>query len=128
MIGRSLEGVDRELALSSRSRRACGTRTAEPGAASASVYQNLSYEEIKPLLPAIHRAIVEPAPSGIMFADEIRLEGLTAPGQASGGGRDRRVRGVHTNAEPLGQREANTRTDEDPARLRCPREVDDSGT
>jgi hypothetical protein len=40
------------------------------------VYQNLSYDEIKPLLPAIHRAIVEPAPSGIMFADEIRLEGL----------------------------------------------------
>ena len=32
--------------------------------------------QIRPLLPAIHRAVVEPAPSGIMFADQIRLEGL----------------------------------------------------
>ena len=42
----------------------------------ASVYQNLSFEEIEPLLPAIHHAIVEPAPSGTMFADNIRLSGL----------------------------------------------------
>jgi hypothetical protein len=41
-----------------------------------SVYENLSYEEIKPLLPAIHQAIVEPAPSGIMFASGIRLSGV----------------------------------------------------
>ena len=40
------------------------------------LYQRLSFEEIKPLLPAIQRAIVEPAPSGEMFADNIRLEGL----------------------------------------------------
>ena len=31
-----------------------------------SIYQKLSYEEIKPLLPAIHEAIVTPAPSGII--------------------------------------------------------------
>ena len=41
-----------------------------------SVYQNLSFEEIRPLLPAIHEAIVTPAPSGVMFAAEIRIEGL----------------------------------------------------
>ena len=41
-----------------------------------SVYRNLSAEEIKPLLPAIYQAIVEPAPSGEMFADSIRVEGL----------------------------------------------------
>ena len=41
-----------------------------------SVYRNLSAEEIKPLLPAILQAVVESAPSGIMFADEIRVEGL----------------------------------------------------
>jgi hypothetical protein len=41
-----------------------------------SVYRNLSLEEIKPLLPAIHEAIVQPAPSGEMFADGIRVEGL----------------------------------------------------
>jgi len=40
------------------------------------VYRNLTYEEIKPLLPAIHQAIVEPAPSGIMFASGIRLSGV----------------------------------------------------
>jgi hypothetical protein len=40
------------------------------------VYRNLSYEEIEPLLPAIYQAVIEPAPSGIMFADTIRLEGL----------------------------------------------------
>jgi hypothetical protein len=36
----------------------------------------LSLEEIRPLLPAIHQAILEPAPSGEMFADEVRVEGL----------------------------------------------------
>ena len=36
----------------------------------------ISLEEIKPLLPAIHEAIVQPAPSGEMFADGIRVEGL----------------------------------------------------
>ena len=40
------------------------------------IYQQLSYEQIKPLLPAIHQAIVEPAPSGEMFADGVRLDGL----------------------------------------------------
>ena len=41
-----------------------------------SVYRNLSAEDIKPLLPAIYQAIIEPAPSGEMFADSIRVEGL----------------------------------------------------
>jgi hypothetical protein len=75
LVGNSLEGVDRELLL--RAVRA-GLRN-EDGRARGSlgtVYQNLTYEEIKPLLPAVHRAIVEPAPSGIMFADGIRLSGL----------------------------------------------------
>jgi hypothetical protein len=40
------------------------------------VYKNLSYEEIKPLLPAILEAVATPAPSGIMFADGIRISGL----------------------------------------------------
>jgi hypothetical protein len=41
-----------------------------------SVYRNLSATAIAPLLPAIHQAVVEPAPSGEMFADGIRVEGL----------------------------------------------------
>lgn len=41
-----------------------------------SVYRNLSTDKIKPLLPAILQAVNEPAPSGEMFADNIRVEGL----------------------------------------------------
>ncbi|MFT5302956.1 MAG: hypothetical protein ACI814_003773, partial [Mariniblastus sp.] len=75
LIGRSLAGVDRELLVAAvragllnddgRSRGSIG-----------SVYKNLTYEELKPLLPAILQAIAEPAPSGIMFADEIQNAGL----------------------------------------------------
>lgn len=39
------------------------------------IYDKLSYEQLKPLLPAIHEAIVKPAPSGEMFASGIRLSG-----------------------------------------------------
>jgi len=75
LIGRSLEGINRELllqavriGLQNEDGRARGSFT--------SVYQNLTFDEIKPLLPAIHQAIIEKAPSGIMFASEIRMSGL----------------------------------------------------
>lgn len=75
MLRGSLDGVDREAlfeavraGLSNEDGRARGTL--------ATVYKQLSYEEIQPLLPAIYQAIAEPAPSGIMFADGIRLSGL----------------------------------------------------
>ncbi|MFK7852312.1 MAG: DUF6288 domain-containing protein [Akkermansiaceae bacterium] len=71
----SLEGVDRDLL---RAAVAAGLKN-EDGRARGSVsgvYGKLSYEEIKPLLPAIHEAIVTPAPSGIMFAGEVRLAGV----------------------------------------------------
>lgn len=42
----------------------------------STVYGRLSFEELKPLLPAIYAAMVEPAPSGNMFADNVRLAGL----------------------------------------------------
>ncbi len=75
LIGRSLDGVDRELLL----RAVCIGLQNEDGRARGSlgtVYANLTYDEIKPFLPAIHQAIVEPAPSGIMFASGIRLSGV----------------------------------------------------
>jgi len=75
MLKRSLDGVDRELL---RKAVAAGLQN-EDGRARGTIggiYQQLSYEEIKPLLPAIHEAIVTPAPSGIMFASGIRLAGL----------------------------------------------------
>jgi hypothetical protein len=71
----SLEGVDREdlyravrVGLANEDGRARG--------ALGTVYRNLSYEEIEPLWPAIIEAVAKPAPSGIMFADGIRLSGL----------------------------------------------------
>jgi hypothetical protein len=75
LISRSLEGVDRELLLEAVR---AGLRNEDGRARGClgTVYENLTFEEIKPLLPAIHQAIVEPAPSGVMFASGIRLEGL----------------------------------------------------
>jgi hypothetical protein len=75
MLSRSLAGVDRpalykavQAGLKNQDGRARGSI--------GSVYRQLSFEEIQPLLPAIYEAIVQPAPSGEMFADGIRLEGL----------------------------------------------------
>lgn len=75
MLKRSLDGVDRDLlrqavaaGLHNQDGRARGTL--------GGIYQQLTYEEIKPLLPAIREAIVTPAPSGIMFASGVRLAGV----------------------------------------------------
>jgi len=75
MLGRSLEGVDRK-ALHAAVRAGLCNEDGRARGSIGSIYRNLSYEEIEPLLPAIHEAVVQPAPSGIMFADSIRLEGL----------------------------------------------------
>jgi hypothetical protein len=75
MLSRSLDGVDRK-ALYKAVRAGLNNQDGRARGAISSVYRNLSADEIKPLLPAIYQAIVEPAPSGEMFADEIRLEGL----------------------------------------------------
>jgi hypothetical protein len=75
MLGRSLEGVDRP-ALYKAVRAGLKNDDGRARGSIGSVYRRLSLEEIKPLLPAIHEAIVEPAPSGEMFADGIRVEGL----------------------------------------------------
>lgn len=75
MLSRSLDGVDRpalykavQAGLKNQDGRARGTI--------GSVYRQLSFDELKPLLPAILEAAVQPAPSGEMFADSIRIEGL----------------------------------------------------
>jgi len=75
LVGRSLKGVDREL-LMQAVRVGLQNQDGRARGSFASVYQNLSFDEIKPLLPAIHQAIAEKAPSGIMFASEIRMSGL----------------------------------------------------
>ena len=75
MLRRSLAGVDRE-ALYKAVRAGLKNEDGRARGAIGSVYRNLTAEEIKPLWPAIYQAIVEPAPSGEMFADTIRVEGL----------------------------------------------------
>ena len=75
MLSRSLEGVDRE-ALYKAVKAGLKNQDGRARGSIGSVYRNLSFDEIKPLLPAIYQAIIEPAPSGEMFADSIRVEGL----------------------------------------------------
>ena len=75
MLHGSLEGVDREL-LYKAVRAGLKNEDGHARGSLRSVYQNLSARDIKPLLPAIYQAITEPAPSGEMFADGIRVEGL----------------------------------------------------
>jgi hypothetical protein len=75
LLGRSVEGIDRE-ALMQAIRVGLKNQDGRARGALASAYQTLSFEEIQPLLPAIRDAIVERPPSGIMFADGIRMAGL----------------------------------------------------
>lgn len=75
LLGRSLVDVDRQpLYAAVRA----GLKNEDGYARShfRSVYLNLSAEAIAPLFPAILEAVNEPAPSGEMFADGIRVEGL----------------------------------------------------
>jgi hypothetical protein len=75
MLKNSLDGVDRD-ALSKAV--VAGLRNDDGRARSSvsRVYSRLTYEELKPLLPAIHQAVVDRSPSGIMFSDGVRLNGL----------------------------------------------------
>ncbi len=75
MLGRSLDGVDRE-ALHAAVLAGLRNEDGRARGSIESVYRNLDYDEIEPILPAIYQAVIEPAPSGIMFADGIRLSGL----------------------------------------------------
>jgi HEAT repeat protein len=75
MLSRSLEGVDRE-ALYKAVRSGLKNEDGRARGSIGSVYDNLSADDIKPLLPSIYEAIMQPAPSGEMFADSIRVEGL----------------------------------------------------
>jgi hypothetical protein len=75
MMKKSLGNVDKTLLLKAVS---AGLKNQDGRARGdiGGIYQQLSYEEIKPLLPAIREAIFTPAPSGEMFAAGIRLSGL----------------------------------------------------
>ncbi|MBT8043984.1 MAG: HEAT repeat domain-containing protein, partial [Verrucomicrobiae bacterium] len=71
----SLEGVDRKK-LFAAVRSGLKNDDGRSRSAIGSIYNKLSYEQIKPLLPAVYEAVVVPSPSGIMFSDGIRISGL----------------------------------------------------
>jgi hypothetical protein len=75
LLSRSLAGVAPE-ALHQAVRAGLRNQDGRARSSLGSVYRNLSATAITPLLPAIYQAVVEPAPSGEMFADGIRVEGL----------------------------------------------------
>jgi len=75
LFAKSIQGVDRQKLYAAVIRllqnddgRARGTIP--------SIYKQLSFEEIEPLLPAIFESIAQSAPSGEMFASGVRLKGL----------------------------------------------------
>ena len=75
LLRKSLEGVDPQE-LYGAVRAGLQNDDSLARAAYESVFKRLSYEEIQPILPAIHQAILEPAPSGVMFSAGVRLAGL----------------------------------------------------
>jgi len=72
---RPLEGVDRDRLRTAIAR---GLQNQDGHARSdiSEIYRRLSYDELQPVLPAVLEAIEKPAPSGEMFADGVRLNGL----------------------------------------------------
>ena len=75
LISQSMDGVDRELAYPViRRMLACddGLGTF----AMRSVFKTLSLDELQTLMPSIVKAAHDTAPSGEMFAQEIRFEAL----------------------------------------------------
>ena len=72
---KSLEGVDHGKLRSAIAR---GLQNQDGLARSeiSEIFSRLSYDEFQPLLPAVLEAIEKPAPSGEMFADGVRLNGL----------------------------------------------------
>lgn len=75
MLRAPLEGVDID-ALYAAIRAGLQNEDGRARSAVGNVYEQLSFESLEPLLPAIHEAILVPSPSGIMFADGVRTAGL----------------------------------------------------
>lgn len=75
ILGRSLEGVDREQ-LYQVVRAGLRNEDGHARGALSSVYNNLSFEEIKPLMPMVIASIKDKSPSGEMFDGQIQKAGL----------------------------------------------------
>ncbi|MDP7131768.1 MAG: DUF6288 domain-containing protein [Planctomycetota bacterium] len=75
LLAGNLNGIDRPL-LYSAVRKLLQNDDGRARGAVSTIYKHLTFDEIRPLLPAIHQAIKVPAPSGVMFASGIRMRGL----------------------------------------------------
>jgi hypothetical protein len=75
MLRKPLDGVDME-ALYAAIRAGLSNEDGRARSAVSNIYEQLSFETIEPLLPAIYTATMESSPSGIMFADGVRTAGL----------------------------------------------------
>jgi hypothetical protein len=75
LLSESFEGADWDL-LKQAIHEGLRNQDGRARAAFTLVYENLPPEKLKEILPEVHHAVVNPAPSGIMFADGIRIEGL----------------------------------------------------
>jgi hypothetical protein len=75
MLRNSLDGVDKDLLLAAVKSGLKNQDGATRGSF-GSVYDKLSLEELRPILPAIHQAILEKSPSGEMFDGSVQNAGL----------------------------------------------------
>ncbi|MBK1854887.1 HEAT repeat domain-containing protein [Verrucomicrobiaceae bacterium 5K15] len=75
LLSKSLKDIDRDLLYKAVQKILTNPDGRTRGTV-GSVYKTLSFEELKPLLPAIVKAIEEPSPSGVMFSNDIRLQGV----------------------------------------------------
>lgn len=72
---KSLDTVDKEKLLAAIA-RVLQNQDGRARSEVSEIYRRLSYQELRPLFPTILAAIETPAPSGEMFADGVRLNGL----------------------------------------------------
>jgi hypothetical protein len=75
LLAKSIQGVDRQK-LSAAIERLLKNDDGRARGAIPSVYKHLTFDEIKPLLPAIYESIYRQSPSGVMFASGVRLKSL----------------------------------------------------
>ncbi len=75
LLAKSIAGVDTDR-LVAGVRAILANQDGRARSSAAGVFDELEYQPLRQLLPVIYRATVEQAPSGVMFADGVRMAGL----------------------------------------------------
>ncbi|MFT5467273.1 MAG: hypothetical protein ACI8UO_002377 [Verrucomicrobiales bacterium] len=75
LLGKNIENIDRDL-LRQATEAVLRNEDGRARGSMRTIYQQLSPDEIEPLLPSVLEAVVEQSPSGVMFSDGIRMAGL----------------------------------------------------